>query len=91
MSEKDSISTSGGDSTEWNPDHPIFAPMQAALCERFDRKLSDINSELRFDISLHAHYVHFIESEKQRRSCWRNIWKIWAPHFTISSECWQMG
>lgn len=73
MAKKDSISTIvTEDSDFWSPDHPIFAPMQAALTERFDRKLAEIGSELRYESMVHALLGRDLGTELLKNSCLRN-------------------
>ena len=56
---------SDGDSVAMNPDNPIFAPMQAALLERFKRKNADIEVQIRYDpIYVYTRDVNSLERRK---------------------------
>ena len=64
-----------------NPDHPIFAPMQAALIERFSRKAHDINIELKYACIL-THHRYVIERRRSKFGSWNSTWKTWACRST---------
>lgn len=79
------ISKVGEDVPEFNPDHPIFAPMQLALSERFDRELEEVNEQLRYDDCVHALRERFIASGWRRRNNLKSFWKMLGHPCTTSS------
>lgn len=49
-----------GDTANFDPNHPVFAPMQEALMERFRRKNKELREAIRY---LHVDCMHSYPSK----------------------------
>lgn len=73
----------------FNPEHPMFAPLQVALNERLDRKRNDLSVQLKYTTRLFS--LIYVQAARRRgqnsRKAFRGAWlfTVREPTFTCSA------